>query len=820
MERPDEPSLEWWCLQTEPGQFAEPAGLPSRDTDWLQAAVPGTAASAIRSARGTEECLAIDYDEFDWWFVTQFEVDRDREFLLASEGIATVSDIWIDSELLHHRDSMFQRFDTTLRLSAGTHRLTIRCEALAPLLKQKRPRPRWRSQLVPVRTLRWWRTTALGRMPGWAGFAAPVGPWRPITLTPRRDHGLVRRSVHTSVDSDGGLVVVDLEVTGELTGQPLLRVGDVTTRLAVSGADRGSRLTGELRVSEPQLWWPHTHGDAHLYDAKLELSDDEIDVGKVGFRTVTADRGDDGFALIINGERIFARGACWVPTDVISLNSSRREIFDVLTQVKHAGMNMVRVPGTMVYETPDFWDACDELGIMVWQDAMLTTMDPPDDPEWLEQFEAELREVCAPLAARPSIAVISGGSETLQQPTMMGLDSGSFPIPAIEVVAPRVVADELPGVPYVESSPSGSPLATHNGTGIAHYFGVGGYLRPLTDARRAHVRFAAECLAFSIPPAAETIDEEFGGPAGIASQQWRAGIPRDAGATWDFQDVQDFYVREIFGIDPTEVRADNPARALDLGRAAVSAAMVSTFSEWRRPGSDCAGGLVLALRDLVPGPGWGLLDSRGRPKAPLYALHRVLAPVALTITDEGLDGLALHLLNDPVRPIVGQLVVEVFDRNGNRSIAETHDVELPGRSQTTLAIDEILGAFRDINYAYRFGEQIYDVVRAELRYGEQTVGVTYVLDAPWRLAQRDIGLRAVAQQRDGEWVIDVETDEPAEWVSLDVQGFDLSDSWFHLAPGQRCSIIARPRVADQLLVGVVTALNCLGPSRIDVAEAT
>ena len=143
--------------------------------------------------------------------------------------------------------------------------------------------------------------------------------------------------------------------------------------------------------------------------------------------------------------------------------------------------------------------------------------------------------------------------------------------------------------------------------------------------------------------------------------------------------------------------------------------------------------VVLALRDLVPAPGWSYSTPGGRPEGTPVRASSCPAPVALTITDEGLDGLALHLLNDPGGRSLGSswsrsLIATEIDRSLKRTTSNCPGDRRPHWPSTG-------SSFRDISYAYRFGEQIYDVVRAELRYGEQTVGVTYVLDAPWRMAQ-------------------------------------------------------------------------------------
>jgi beta-mannosidase len=414
--------------------------------------------------------------------------------------------------------------------------------------------------------------------------------------------------------------------------------------------------------------------------------------------------------------------------------------------------------------------------------------------------------------------VLSGGSETEQQPTYLGLDERSLPLQ--DSVIPEHAERLLPGVPYITSSPTGGDLPTDVGAGVAHYFGVGAYRRPLSDLRTAGVRFAAECLALSVPPETATVDTMPVGAAGAGHHPaWKAGIPRDAGASWDFEDVRDHYVRELFGIDPAGVRAVDPEHYLDLGRAAVAELFRAAVSEWRRPGSGCAGALVLGLRDLVPGAGWGLVDALGRPKAPWYALRDLLAPVALLATDEGLDGIRLHAVNDTAAQVSADLQVRLFTPAGHPAEAATSAVVVPARGGITVPLSRLLGAFRDVNHAHRFGPAGYATVAASLTDSSGTrAQLVHRSTGPAIDREPDVGLRCLAETTPGApgvWSLSVSSVRAATWVALDVPGFAISDAWFHLAPGTQREVVVTG-AADRTPVGTVRALNSVATARIEV----
>lgn len=196
-----------------------------------------------------------------------------------------------------------------------------------------------------------------------------------------------------------------------------------------------------------------------------------------------------------------------------------------------AGANMVRVVGGLVYEQDEFWEQS-QLGLMVWQDAMQATFDPP--AEVSELVVREIAELLESPSGNPALTVVSGGSETLQRPEMLGIEQGEFNMPVIDSFLPRAVAEHS-GVPYVRASPSpptdADDLAIWPDTGIAHWFGVGGYLRPVSDVRSAGVRFAAECLAFANPPSVQRSNGTSARPSSLGTtpigrRRFRATVDR------------------------------------------------------------------------------------------------------------------------------------------------------------------------------------------------------------------------------------------------------------------------------------------------------
>ena len=457
---------------------------------------------------------------------TRRKVLLEGPWQLDLDGLATVADVWLNGEHLLHSENMWVAHQLRVDRLETHNMLLLRFAALAPLLARRRPRPRWRSLLLRSQNQRWYRTTLLGRVQGWAPSGAPVGPWRPVRL--RRvgtEPFVAERSVRATCDGADGVVDIRLRLEGVEAGtEAEVRVGDHRHATTVVDAEGSTVLDATIRVPAAERWWPHTHGDQPLYEVGLTVDGIDLDLGTAGFRTVEVDRADGAFTLSLNGVPLFCRGALWVPPDAVTLGSPGRHCAQSLQLLVDAGMNMVRIGGYMSYEDSAFWDLCDELGILVWQDCMLAGFDPPEEPEFVESVRLEVRQQLGQLTARPSLTVVCASSETQQQAAMFGLPSDGWHSPLLEETIPALAHELVPDLPCVVSSPSGGDLPFEPGQGIAHYFGVGAYLRPITDARAAGVRFAAECLSFGNPPEQSTVERCFGN-ASVAGHHptWKAG---------------------------------------------------------------------------------------------------------------------------------------------------------------------------------------------------------------------------------------------------------------------------------------------------------
>ncbi|WP_018912584.1 hypothetical protein [Thiomonas sp. FB-6] len=775
-----------WCmLRTAPGACREPADLPPQG--WQEVSLPTTVAAALDSDTVAGQGL----DAFDWWFRCELpswdDVDAMR---LRFEGLATLVEIWVDGAAVPATRNMHRCH--VVALPGRARELVLRCAALEPELLARRPRPRWKTALVDAQNLRWFRTTLLGRIASWNPRSDMVGPWRPCYLEGLR-----------AID------VQDLQLTPSWRdGRPVLRVGarwallgggaceGVVLRVgscvrsvdrAYLGADGIEPHDIELEGIDP--WWPHTHGVPALYDCVLELQGPRgavtLDGGRLGFKAFELDQPEGALAVRCNGRALFVRGACWTAADLRRPDPDAATLQTILERVVAAGMNMLRVVGIGLYASEEFYAACDRMGILVWQDLLFANMDYPfDDPGFAEEARAEVGETLRRLERHACLAVVCGGSEVEQQAAMMGLprDSWSHPFHSRELQ--RMHAHMLPASAWVRSSPSGGALPFHVSSGVSHYYGVGAYRRPLSDARLAKVRLAAECLGLSNVPAQVALERSGLGALRAHDPRWKAGVPRDAGAGWDFEDVRDHYFPELVRADPREMRMVDPQAYLRWSGLVSGELMARVFTAWRAPDSGCQGGLVWWLRDLAQGAGWGVLDSAARPKPAYWALKRCLAPRALLIDDRGLEGCDFLVFNDRPEVLEATLVVELWQAGRIRTLRAEHRMRVESAGYVRLGTAELFGHFVDINHAYRFGPPSHDAVVARL-IGSDGVLVSEAFHFPQGMRVEPVAmeprLHMVADGADR--CLHLQSDELLLGVEIDAPGYEPDDDAFHLAPG-------------------------------------
>lgn len=797
---------DWLLASTAPDACATSIDAREKNLQWQAAVVPGTVAQSLNN----DVNIPGVHDKNDWWYRTQFSADTLSKITpsqrrLRFEGLATCAEIWLNDKQILTSNNMFCTYVVDITdLLQTDNQLYICFRALSPRLDLKKPRPRWKTALTSHQNLRWFRTTLLGRMPGWSPPIDPVGPWRPITLETVSTLDVAELDLQARAEGSTGIISLNArlcELSAPISRAEII-IDSQRFNIDVAGDSKNCQLTGSIRIPNVPLWWPNTHGNPTLLPCHIELfigaQAINIDCGKIGFKSVNVDRSDGKVQIQINGVPVFCRGACWTINDFISLSGSDASLRRSLELARDANMNMLRIGGTMVYESDYFYQLCDELGIMVWQDFMFANMDYPiADKDFHANVQQEITQQLNRLQKHACLTAYCGGSEIEQQAAMMGLPSSEWSNSFFSETLPTHCQQLHSGIPYFRGSPSEGALPFHVSTGIAHYYGVGAYRRPLTDAKYAGVKFTTECLGFSNVPEAETMLLLNNVTMPVPHHpRWKARVPRDNGTPWDFEDIRDFYLRELFDVDPVKLRSEDLERYYAVSRVTSGEVMRRTYAEWRRNDNPCNGAIVWFYKDLWPGAGWGIIDSENNPKAAYHKLRKAWAPQALSITDEGQDGLLLHLINETNSPYDAQLHIDFLQQGTVKVLSQQKSIHVSARANLTLQLDEIIGHFTDSNYAYRFGPAKHDTVIARLieNVSGRLIAEDFYFVAGMALpTQSGTSIATkLTQHPDGTGTLELTSSALIQNVALTAAGFIIDTNHFNVGPDQRYTINFSP----------------------------
>ncbi|WP_282947984.1 glycoside hydrolase family 2 protein [Cellulomonas endometrii] len=637
----------------------------------------------------------------------------------------------------------------------------------------------------------------------WGPDLRTAGLWKPVRVERWSVARLarVRPQVGLGPDGTGRVAVhVDVERSGLGDATPL------TVRAAVHGvaaettvpADATSAVL-ELAVPGAPVWWPVGHGDQPLADLEVTLAVAQdggavsLDAWhrRVGFRSVALDTTDDEhgtrFTVVVNGRPVEVRGANWIPDDHFVSRITRERLDRRLDQAVGAHLNLLRVWGGGIYESDDFYAACDERGLLVWQDFLLACAAYPEEEPLRSEIEAEARENVVRLMPHPSLVLWNGGNENLWGHEDWGwkdvLGDRTWGRWYAEELFPAVLAELDPTRPYATNSPftpRHDPADVHPNDpdrGSHHQWEV--WNRVDYTAYRSEVpRFCSE-FGFQGPPAWRTLEElvhaEDGGPLAGAA------VPQEDPVFLVHQKADDGNGKLDRGMAPhLGVPRDfadwHWATQLNQARA-VRHAVEHYRAWWPRT----AGWIVWQLNDCWPVTSWAAVDSQERPKPLWFALRAASAPRAVFLAER--DGvLVLVATNDTDEPWTATADVRRETLTGVVAAAAQVAVRVAPRAVAVLPLDADVATPGDPG-----GEVV--VARLDGR----TATHPFVEDVDLRLDPDAV--RATATREPGGYRVDVVARSYARDVTLHADRLaadaTVDDALVTLPAGERATFHVR-----------------------------
>lgn len=811
------------------------SGWKFRDADsgkWLEAIVPGCIHSDLRRHElipdpfwGSNELELQWIGERAWTYQTSFELPADwlrHEVIeLVAESLDTLATVTLNGEIIGRSESMFvcSRWAIGAQLRAGVNELRIEFAPVAPYIKEHLPKdhPReWNDYVGGASAVRK-EQCQFGW--DWGPRFLTCGIVRPLRIEAWSGNRIESLRV-TQTHSAGA---VTLEVAPQLA-----RPGDerCRSRLLLAGKVVAESTSASLTVPDPQLWWTNGLGDQPLYDLEVELlaSEQVIDhaLRRIGLRTIELDRHADewgeSFQFKINGRPIFAKGANWIPAHSFPSELGRDDYDRLLTSAAEAHMNMLRVWGGGIYEAEEFYDLCDERGLLVWQDFMFACALYPGDAHFLSLVATEARDQVQRLAHRACLALWCGNNEIEMMATEIRKTEARQQ--AYEEVfygiLPRAV-EQWDGVtPYWPSSPhnpDGYEKGHNNETaGDCHFWDVWHARFPVKRYEEKTFRFCSEfgMQSYSSVEIAETFcAREEMNVFGLAMENHQKNPAGN-------QIIMDYISRRY------RFPKDYPTLAY-LSQVNQAFCMKTGVEHFRRLMPRCMGALYWQLNDCWPVFSWSSLEFGGKWKALQYEARRFFAPVLVSAHVPGdekpgicnhfestIDEMHFYTVSDDPAPRRATLRWTLYHLESGPLREGAKEVALES-GESVLQIKESFGAEMKSHGAGNL------VVRAWLESGPTVLSqATVFLTAPRFMALPQGALDHTLRRLEPgvfevEWRSDVF--HHAVCCDLPASRFHAEDDYFDLFPRipHRVRVRARPGAEEgELRAALARAFSLAG----------
>ena len=655
--------------------------------EWLPATVPGQVHldlvrhGVIPDPFGDLSELGCQWvDEEDFVYRTSFEFKADPMLprrLLRFEGLDTLASVSLNGALVAEHENMFVplEIDVSERLRDGKNELEVRFASAARVGRERRERY-FASEGLPSNLVRFDERAFVRKAQymfgwDWGPRLASAGIWRPVALVEHagRLQDVDARQEHRP---DGS---VALTFSSRIDG-----AGEVVH--FVEGFEKGVRDGETLIIEKPKLWWPAGFGAQSLLQvtsvfgpralaSRAEMEGSAFDRRRthLGLRSVRLVREDDAagqsFELEVNGKRIYCVGANWIPDHSFPAAIGRARLREQLGRARDMNMNMLRVWGGGLYETDEFYEICDELGLLVWQDFLYACSYYPEDDASLALARREAEENVRRLRSHPSLVFWCGNNENLQMFKDGWEDKTRHPKRyygerIYEGVLPEVLAELDPTRPYIPTSPWGGETPNAGGIGDQHYWDVWHGRGDWKYYEDSTARFSSE-FGFASAPGHASI-RRFAPGADDA-----LALPiRDRRARWHDKTLKGYetFVGYVELHYPASKTLEEWSYFSQLNQRDALRHGIEHF----RRGTTCKGSLIWQLNDCWPVQSWAVLDFDATYKAAAFELRRLYAPALASIAVANGRARVTCVLDNARESLRGEAVLEAFSTLDGKSL--------------------------------------------------------------------------------------------------------------------------------------------------------
>ncbi len=767
-----------WTLTDETGRYVCP----------MQ--VPGDGISALHASGlihdpywGRNEYELRWIAERDWTIQRTFDLDR-TAVTLVIDSLDTVAEVRVNGQLVAAGSNAFRSWRVPLEGAAREGRndlvITFRSapkEAARRAADQPFPVP-FIAQNNPIPHGNMLRKVACDWGWDWNIALCPFGVPGRIWVEPVVSAPIGHIDIRQHHVADAVTVIINADTYG-LRGEPY--------RVAFAGQVAEGRIDGalrlEFRIEKPALWWPAGVGPQTLHDLELRAGP-WVERRRIGLRAIelVTDKDPAGlsFGFRVNGRNVFARGANWIPADALAGRITEAKTRDLLQSAVDANMNMIRVWGGGRYEPDSFYDACDELGLMVWQDFMFSCNLYPSNPEFLADVAVEVRENVERLHHHACLALWCGDNELIGALTWFpesraDRDRYLVSYDRLNRTIQTALEDADPYANWWPSSPSPGPLSFRDawhedGSGDMHFWSVWHEGKDFDHYRDVSPRFCSE-FGFQSYPSMDVIrtfvdpkDMNIASPVFETHQKNQGGNARIAETMFRYFRWPEHFEDFVW-----------------LSQLQQGLAIKTAVTDWRAKKPRCQGTLYWQLNDTWPCCSWSSLDYGGGWKLLHHMARDFFAPVMVVAVPEQ-GGIALVGVNDRLDPVEISVTAYATKLDGiAREIGRNHAMVGEAAHQLLLLPTDSLEGYEVLT----FGWEGSDGTHAGDIFAPH----------PWKAYDLpDPRIVFATAEAGGRWTLSVTAQAMAFFVTGEA---DVPGRWdrnaIHLGPGHTARLTFTPQ---------------------------
>lgn len=777
--------------------------------EWLSATVPGCVHTDLLANKKIEDPFYRDNEKnlqwigkTDWEYQTAFNVSAEtlkrQNIEIVFQGLDTYANVFLNDKEILSADNMFRtwRIDVKKQLKQGENILRIKFRSpineILPLMKKL-------DYELPAVNDQGEKTSPYTRKApyqygwDWGPRFVTSGIWKPVNLevwdNARIEDLQIKQNKLSKENADLSAVVETFASSDSNATIEVENDKKIVATKQVKLTKGVNKISLDFVINNPKLWFPIGLGEQPLYTfkAKLIINKKSVDEKskRTGLRTLELRQKPDqhgiSFEFVVNGIPVFGRGANWIPADIFPTRITKEKYKNLLTSLKNANMNMLRVWGGGIYEDDYFYEFADENGILIWQDFMFACSMYPGDKKFLENVRHEAIDNVKRLRNHPSIVLWCGNNEIETAWVHWGWKE-RLPnhiwddyLKLFTRLLPEVLDEYDDSRPYWQSSPSSNfqDDSDSQRIGDVHYWQVWHAEKPYKEYEKQFPRFMSE-YGFQSFPELETVKtytteedrKSIETPIMLAHQRHPRGnqlvkeyMLREYNQPKDFESF--LYVSQVLQAEGIKIGAEHFRRIMPRNM----------------------GSLYWQANDCWQVASWSGMDYFGRWKALMYYTKKFYAPLMISPHVDDSGTLNVFVVNDSPEAKQSQIVLSLIDLSGKVLQTKSLDISvepLKGKSYFTQKVSEFLNGADEKNA----------FLLAELKVGGKTISQNEYFFKPFKdLSVSKPSIKTEISATSNSFKIVLSTDKFAKSVYLSgfTEGF-FTDNYFNLIPNRNVEI--------------------------------